>query len=136
MNEKSSELQTPITFRGYRIKQLEYGFDVKPAKNGMKIQYGVSDDKKHGQVTFLVEFNDDKEVAHGILQLVGQFDLRDNLSEEDIAIFLGQNGSAILYPYVRSVISMVTSLDNNHVQILPTLNFANLLRNNKISREE
>lgn len=136
MEENNSGLQTPITFKGYRIKRLEYGLDIEPAKNGMQIKYGVSNDKKHGQVTFLVRFGVDQEKAHGILKLAGQFDLQDGLADEDIHVFLGQNGSAMLYPYVRSIISMVTSLDDNRVQVLPTLNFANLLRNNEITKEK
>ena len=136
MEENNSGLQTPITFKGYRIKRLEYGFDIEPAKNGMQIKYGVSNDKKHGQVTFLVRFGVDQEKAHGILKLAGQFDLQDGVADKDIHVFLGQNGSAMLYPYVRSIISMVTSLDDNRVQVLPTLNFANLLRNNEITKEK
>ena len=136
MEEKNNGTQTPITFKGYRIKRLEYGLDIKQVKNEMQIKYGVSSDKKHGQVTFLVRFGVDQEKAYGILKLAGQFDLQEGLTDKDIHIFLGQNGSAMLYPYVRSIISMVTSLDDNRVQLLPTLNFANLLRDNRITKEE
>lgn len=128
--------KTPISFKGYRIKRLEYGIDIENEKNDMKIQYGISKDQKLGQVTITVHFSDESKKSHGILVVTGQFDLMENLSEEDQHIFLGQNGSAILYPYVRSILSMVMALDDNRVQILPTLNFVNLSKNNKIQREE
>lgn len=127
---------TPISFKGYRIKRLEYGTDIITEESGINIKYGISDDKKVGQVTITVSFSGNKsEDAHGILEVTGQFDLKADLTEEQQHIFLGQNGSAILYPYVRSILSMITALDDNKVQILPTLNFVNLAKNNKIKKE-
>ncbi|CDI61392.1 protein-export chaperone SecB [Lactobacillus helveticus] len=134
--EQNDAQKTPISFKGYRIKKLEYGLDVKVSKSDIEIQYGVSKDKKLGQVTITVNFNDESKNSHGILVVTGQFDLEDNLTEDQLHIFLGQNGAAILYPYVRSILSMITALDDNRVKILPTLNFVNLAKNNKIKREQ
>ncbi|MDA6090310.1 protein-export chaperone SecB [Lactobacillus amylovorus] len=134
--EQNDAQKTPISFKGYRIKKLEYGLDIKVPKSDIEIQYGISKDKKLGQVTITVNFNDESKKSHGILVVTGQFDLADNLTDKQLHIFLGQNGAAILYPYVRSILSMITALDDNRVEILPTLNFVNLAKNNKIKREQ
>ena len=134
--EQNDAQKTPISFKGYRIKKLEYGLDIKVPKSDIEIQYGISKDKKLGQVTITVNFNDESKKSHGILVVTGQFDLADNLTDKKLHIFLGQNGAAILYPYVRSILSMITALDDNRVEILPTLNFVNLAKNNKIKREQ
>lgn len=134
--EQNDAQKTPISFKGYRIKKLEYGLDIKVPKSDIEIQYGISKDKKLGQVTITVNFNDESKKSHGILVVTGQFDLADNLTDKQLHTFLGQNGAAILYPYVRSILSMITALDDNRVEILPTLNFVNLAKNNKIKREQ
>ena len=134
--EQNDAQKTPISFKGYRIKKLEYGLDIKVPKSDIEIQYGISKDKKLVQVTITVNFNDESKKSHGILVVTGQFDLADNLTDKQLHIFLGQNGAAILYPYVRSILSMITALDDNRVEILPTLNFVNLAKNNKIKREQ
>lgn len=134
--EQNDAQKTPISFKGYRIKKLEYGLDIKVPKSDIEIQYGISKDKKLGQVTITVNFNDESKKSQGILVVTGQFDLADNLTDKQLHIFLGQNGAAILYPYVRSILSMITALDDNRVEILPTLNFVNLAKNNKIKREQ
>lgn len=133
--KKNDVQKTPISFKGYRIIRLKYGINIDPNKNDMKIRYGISKDKKMGQVTITVRFNDESKKAYGLLEVAGQFDLSPNLTEEQQRLYVGQNGSAILYPYVRSIVSMITSLDDNHVQLLPTLNFVNLVKNNKIQKE-
>ncbi|EIP8075184.1 protein-export chaperone SecB [Enterococcus faecalis] len=47
--------------------------------------------------------------------------------KEEILNFLGLNGSAILLPYVRAIVSMLTTLDSNQAIVLPTINVMDLL---------
>ncbi|WP_278589721.1 protein-export chaperone SecB [Limosilactobacillus pontis] len=61
-----------------------------------------------------------------MLKVSGQFALKEEVTDDDRKVLIGQNGTAMLYPYVRSIISMITSLDNNNVAVLPTLNFVEL----------
>lgn len=68
------------------------------------------------------------------MELDGYFDINDNLFKEDdgsdrdiekvIEIFT-VNGIAILYPYMRSIVSMVSGLDDSNRIILPTINLRN-----------
>nr|WP_054750988.1 protein-export chaperone SecB [Lacticaseibacillus thailandensis] len=51
------------------------------------------------------------------------FDISEELTnKDDIGRALAVNGTAILFPYVRGIISMVTGLDSAHTILLPTIN--------------
>lgn len=54
-----------------------------------------------------------------------QKDFDENLKDE----FLNISAPAILYPYVRTFISNVTSFDIDNTVILPIVNFANIEKN-------
>ncbi|AUI80235.1 hypothetical protein BB562_11480 [Lactiplantibacillus pentosus] len=56
------------------------------------------------------------------LELEGYFEVSNELDNSKIATALAVNGVAILFPYARSVISMVSTLDSSEVIVLPTIN--------------
>lgn len=67
------------------------------------------------------------------VSLVGFFEFNSDLSEEQIINMLEVNGTAILFPYLRSIITTITSNIGIQPIILPTLNIVDMLRqkNNK-----
>ncbi|WP_102706576.1 protein-export chaperone SecB [Terribacillus saccharophilus] len=136
-----------IEFKGYSIKNLIYsqekikdveftnsqedlefdvshGFteDLSKAKLGMRLQLATEDDR-----SFLV------------LEVEGFFDINSTLIKNEDGsnremteiqqIFL-VNSTAILYPYLRSIVSVVTSLDSANSIILPTINLRNYASKN------
>ena len=62
--------------------------------------------------------------------MAGQFSLAEDLNDEEIKMFVSQNGVAMLYPYARTIVSVITSLDDSNVSVLPTLNFVDMLKRN------
>jgi preprotein translocase subunit SecB len=63
----------------------------------------------------------------------GNFKFENVATLEEIPAFFYRNGIAILFPYVRSYLSLVTTQANVPGIILPTLNLSNLeteLKNN------
>ena len=63
----------------------------------------------------------------------GLFDFKNVETIEDIPDFFYKNSIAILFPYVRAYISLVTTQANVPGILLPTYNLSNLeekLRNN------
>lgn len=122
----------PIRFLGYKIENLQYGVDVKQENRDFQVRFGITEDKKHALVRIKVNFYDKGKKTLGVLEVSGHFELKEKISDNNRKLLIGRNGTAMLYPYVRSIISMVTSLDNNNVAVLPTLNFVELfgLENN------
>lgn len=132
MTESNNEFSTPITFKGYRIKKLEYYLkksEEKVGKSGLRCESALSEDKASGKVDIEIEFNSDKtseNKINGCLEIEGYFELSDKLNDDDKKMYVQQNGAAMLYPYARTIVSMITSFDDSKVGILPTINFVNL----------
>ena len=64
------------------------------------------------------------------MNLSGQFNVSQYLYDEEIKMFVSQNGVAMLYPYARTIVSVITALDDSNVSVLPTLNFVDMLKRN------
>lgn len=65
------------------------------------------------------------------LILEGLFEVRGE-SEQEKEDFLKLNGTAILLPYVRNIVSTITGYDTTNNQILlPTINVQNLFKEEK-----
>ena len=56
--------------------------------------------------------------------ITGYFDVN---IEENIFDILYTNGTSILYPYLRSIVSIVSAIDSSEAMLLPTINVLELL---------
>lgn len=119
----SKEYLPAISFQAYRIEKFNYLKldDNQPVKNKFQVNVtpGMSDDKKQAIIRVNVQFSA-KNVDIDII-VNGYFNLEDGESS-DFEKYLVINGTAILFPYIRSMVSMLTSLDNERAIILPTIN--------------
>lgn len=103
-NHKNKELSVSFDTQGVYLKdiaQYELIFSVKVGHN-----------------------NDDKSFAK--VQCIGKFAFENVSQLEDIPEFFYRNSIAILFPYVRAYISLVTTQANVPGIILPTYNLSNL----------
>lgn len=68
--------------------------------------------------------------------LRGYYEMNQDHKEdiEDFNVFFIRNGSAILFPYLRSLITDITSKGRHNPLILPTLNFYQLLEESDLSK--
>lgn len=130
--------QPVIEFQGYKIKKYNYektsikdninATEVESDGNepfGISVEPSLTKDLKNGLITVRVEYNGD-----GIsisITVEGFFKINDNKDSEAIINYLVVNGTAIIFPYIRSMISMLSSLDSENAILLPTLNTNNLI---------
>lgn len=121
-----------IVFNGYEIQH--YRFERKKKDNieqkkeeplSVSVESGTTDDLEHGRINIQVLY-DLPEVAIDI-KVSGYFDINVAEKPEKISEYLVVNGTAIIFPYVRSMVSMLSSLDSEKAIILPTINTTNLL---------
>lgn len=126
-------MSTPIKFKGYKIKEIILTEDVPEE---------VQEEFKDNKVSFKVgkEIQGDmgfiKQKIETIINgnylklvILGSFELnREEFDNLDLEKILIQNGSAMLYPYVRTFLSVITSLDSPNVGVLPALNFVDLFQ--------
>lgn len=128
-------MNTPITFRGYQIESIDYCQNqelAKPNKQSKaqfepEFEYSLNDEETKGIVKVTAKIQADSRSLK--IVLVGFFDINQEYSDniEQLKQYLVVNGGAIVLPYVRSIASMVTSLDSSESIILPTVNILEIL---------
>ncbi|WP_054669098.1 protein-export chaperone SecB [Lentilactobacillus senioris] len=123
-----------ISFEGYRIANLEYkayseeNFIKRSSEVDMtkfKVEISMDFENRISQIKITVNFANEKNLQIGLLTFLGQFKIGDAVTDEEEARkYLLTNGTAIMFPYVRSLVSMITALDKGDVTVLPTFNFS------------
>lgn len=124
-----------IKLKGYRIKNIEYNLildnlenQAEDVVNNTSVKCSLTNELDFGQIELSSTFNDISNDRTINVTLLGQFDINPDLDdEEEIKKYLALNGTAILYPYLRSVVSMVSSLDSDSAILLPTVNVNELM---------
>lgn len=127
-------MSAPIKMDGYRILNIDYRANVKaeefsdPENSGFeqKQEFSISDDFKFGLIKLIYKCYDvgKKRIVTVTVQGQFSFDFTSKYySQNSVKELLAINGSAILFPYVRSIISMITTLDSPDAIVLPTVNF-------------
>ncbi len=127
-----------ITLQRYEVDQLlisreltERDFDEETFD--LDANVGISPDKAHGIIKLNVSLID-KDIKKKLLATItGYFDIN---IKEDIIDILFVNGTAILYPYLRSIVSIVSAIDSSEAMLLPTINVLELLANSKHGDED
>jgi preprotein translocase subunit SecB len=118
-----------IDLEHQQTDELNLGFDTK----GVFIN-----DSKSFELTFIVQVKNDNESKPFItIRCKGLFKFENINSFEEIPDFFYRNSIAILFPYVRAYLSLVTTQANVQGIILPTMNLSNLegeLRKNTIQK--
>lgn len=141
-------VQGVITFEGYQIDSINYEKDnqnenedysaVSPNFFIVKTENEEADGKFNIIMGVKIENNEEGVVLPFNAEVVirGFFIFnKDEASEyniEDLHIFKLINCSAILYPYLRSVLTDVTSKSRHAPLILPTMNFRKFISSRKL----
>ena len=118
-----------LDFESYELLSLnmnnlnENDFQKKGSQEemGLEITSMLRNDFKHAFLIIHVEieYEDKKKLD---LKVRGSFGITPELQEEEAKRLVEINGFAILYPYVRSIVSSVTSLDSPNSLLMPVLN--------------
>lgn len=123
-------MEPVMEFEGYSINKLFYGTiesdieidESEDDKFERKVSIGISEDRKKGIVILnVILLNSDNQKSIDV-EVAGEFSINKSLEIEEVEELLTVNGVALIYPYVRSIISMITSLDSSSAIIIPTLN--------------
>lgn len=125
-------MATPmLNFKGYRIVNIDYKLldsieeFESTSKEFMDLSafVGLTDDKKEAHIKVTCILNDFDNLRKVTIEIVGIFEIFVKSEEEEkIKNLLAVNGVAILFPYVRAAMSVVSSLDNENAILLPTIN--------------
>jgi len=121
--------QGKLQFEGYRIEKIvvERLEDSKEAEATIGFMFKIAPDNKkkieRANVLQGVQIESNGSCKYRIEIIIkGNFRIEDTLEEEK-EMFLKANASAILFPYLRSLLSLITSQLECETIILPTMNF-------------
>lgn len=119
-----------ISFDHYEIIEYIYKKVEKNNENNeepfeISVEASFSNDYQHGKLNVRGVFQ--SETVSINIEVAGYFIINSQDEPEILSNYLVINGTAILFPYIRSMISMLSSLDSENAIILPTINTNNLL---------
>lgn len=131
--------KTVINFKGYRISKIDYRVvdevqeleKYKEKDKQISLNVGLNDSHDSARLIVNTSVMDEKNQRIAEVELSGYFDIDSEVEEKDIQMYLTQNGTAILFPYLRAIISMITSLDNEEAILLPTINTTGFVEENE-----
>lgn len=132
-----------IKLNGYKIQNLKYATDkdyVQNLKDGFSFEpkLGLNKEKTEAVLHVLASLKGENQKFGLKISLNGFFKINEVARDDEARLIniLYVNGTAILFPYVRSIISMITGLDSNSTVLLPTINTTDLLRKENEENKE
>ncbi|WP_413523126.1 hypothetical protein [Lactococcus raffinolactis] len=128
-----------IEFDSYRITKIDYKVvndseelrKELPRHGDIKVSTGFNDDESRAVLIIETIVIDIEQQRKAIVEISGFFKVNPDEGTESNREYLEINGVAILFPYIRSIISFITSLDNEKAIILPTINTTDFGKDNK-----
>jgi preprotein translocase subunit SecB len=136
-----NKLNNPvIELNNYRITNIEYTtFETQEELNYFKDEngtisatVGTTEDNKEARIvistTILKSDEEQMDFKKVTLEITGYFKIN---TDENVQEYLRVNGTAILFPYLRTFISVITSLDNSDAIVIPTINTNSFGENSK-----
>lgn len=126
-------------FLDYKVDYIKFELNnsyrsEKQLKMDLKLEtvIGITEDSTSGKVTLKTDiFQKAKEKNYPFsleVSLTGFFEVTEKISETQFKEFLELNGTATMFPFLRSVISDITRISNIEPLILPLINIHSLVQ--------
>ena len=120
-----------FSLKGYKFPMVKLNFmDIKQGNNNLKLSIepqGVFSKAKHSFLltfNFIAFFEGDSPCVEILCE--GEFIFKDINSIDEIPSYFYANSIAILFPYIRAFVSVVTLQTNYPPIVLPTMNLSAL----------
>lgn len=147
-----SGIKSGFQFESYKLDKIEFSTDQKLSslaskKDDYDVNYSFSfrDALKYTDVAdkvlyvtgvkvqvFILSKEDSHEIAKGVFEITGLFSGLGTLSEKQEETLASTQGPAILFPYVRAVISQTLYNAGFAVPIMPLVNVNAMARDTKV----
>ena len=126
-----------LKYNGYKIIKMSLDYDNKndSESDGLNIFYKVKEeDKDFNKVTVYqgILISPSKDFPYKLEVVIkGKFEFSKVISFEDKKNMILTNIPAIQYPYLRALISFISSQTDYEKILLPTMNFSEFLKQMK-----
>ncbi len=118
-----------FSLSNYHFNQVVLNLDNLDPGVALDMNFAPSGLFDQAKKTFILSFAfkatcNDKDIV--FVNCIAEFEFRNNLNFDEIPEFFYGNSIAILFPYIRSMVSTITLQANVRPLILPTLNLVSL----------
>jgi preprotein translocase subunit SecB len=118
-----------FSLNSYHFNRVVLNLDNLSPEATLDMNFAPSGLFNQAKRTFLLSFAfkatcNNKDIV--FVNCIAEFEFKDDLTFEEIPEFFYGNSIAILFPYIRSMVSTVTLQANVQPMILPTLNLVSL----------
>jgi len=120
-----------VNFKGYLIESLnvQKEKDISRDKQGtFNLKYRCQENKEKKNIfrvsLSLEDLYTNKSRIN--ITLCGFFEFLGEFNDDEKDYFLRISAPAIIYPYIRTIVSNITAFDIDETAILPIINFANV----------
>ena len=139
------QVESVFQFDTYKVESLDFrlnpDFDGSkfgeriPLSHSIEVVLSITEDLRHGKVTLnskVFENAGEKNYPFSLdVSLTGYFTTQGAMTREELTRFVEINGTAALFPFLRSTVADVTKTANIQPLILPLINIHNLIEKNK-----
>ncbi len=124
---KSSE--SVLKLKKIYFKELNFSReDVEKSNIDVEVEKNQSTDNEY-EITLNLSIANSEEKYTVNVSIVGVFEFSENADEVTKNIIIEKNTISILFPYVRSQVTLLTSQPDIKPMIIPPLNINNLIKN-------
>lgn len=142
----NKDVNSVLIFERYVIEKIEWYInkEFKETEEGIALDLNFSNDfafieEKYATVSLECKVFDKAEEHNKPFNInviiTGYFRFEGEVSSDTQKKFLEVNATAILFPYLRALISSITCNAGLNPLILPLFNIGNFVQNSKVSQE-
>lgn len=118
-----------FSLTGYHFNKVSLDLDNIFPNATLDLNFAPSGKFDESTRTFILSFafratSDGKDIVS--VNCIAEFEFKDEVTFENIPEFFYGNSIAILFPYIRAMVSSITLQANVQPMILPTLNLVSL----------
>lgn len=118
-----------FSLNSYHFNRVALNIDNLTPDTALDMNFAPSGLFDQAKKTFILSFAfkatcNDNDIV--FVNCIAEFEFKNELTFEEIPEFFYANSIAILFPYIRSMVSTVTLQANVQPLILPTLNLVSL----------
>jgi preprotein translocase subunit SecB len=136
------QILSTFRFVSYKIQNIQYSinkafFSEEPIEMeyGLHVNIEVAEDKHEALVSLYLSLFEEAEKNNYPfslkLDISGLFSTDDDIEVDKFMEFCKINGTAILYPYLRSAVTDITKVVNEQPLVMPLVNVYGLILNNE-----
>ncbi|WP_373205839.1 protein-export chaperone SecB [Clostridium tertium] len=136
MNTKA---KSKLRFKNYIVESIDFKSNFNFSGEEKSIEFDLENDYEFEDNNFILTlemevFPDAEKNDYPFsmrVRIIGLFEVESESTEKEKIDFAEKNSIAILFPYIRSLISVYTSNANIGTTIIPPINVVKYLENKK-----